>query len=187
MRDEIAGRSVGAVDLSRMVTELEVGPNVDRMPTVRRASELDVDALVPLKASVHALHVARRPDVFKSMTNDEFAEWLRERLADESTHVWIAEDEGKAVGYLLAARRRREETPFSLARQWCEIDAVFVAVNHRQSGVARALLERAIAHAQDSGLETIELTAWAFNEPARAAFQRMGFEPMLLRYELGRR
>jgi ribosomal protein S18 acetylase RimI-like enzyme len=157
------------------------------MPTVRRASEVDVDALVPLKASVHALHVAERPDVFKSMTHDEVAAWLRDRLADETTHVWMTEHEGKTLGYLLAARRHREETSFSLARQWFEIDEVSVDLHHRHSGVARALLERAIVHAHDSGLETVELSAWAFNEPARAAFRRMGFEPMLVRYELGRR
>jgi GNAT superfamily N-acetyltransferase len=186
MRDKVDGRSVGGTDLSPMLTEIEVGPNVNCMPAVRRASEFDVDTLVPLKASLHALHVARRPDIFKTMTDDEVAAWLRERFADETTHVWMAEEEGTPVGYLLAVHRHREETSFSLARQWCEIDEVSVEANHRQSGIARALLERAIAHAQDSGLETIELTAWAFNEPARAAFQTMGFEPVLLRYERAR-
>ena len=40
-----------------------------------------------------------------------------------------------------------------------------------------------IAHARESALE-VELSTWAFNEPAHAAFARVGFQPMLVRYEL---
>jgi hypothetical protein len=39
---KIGGRSVGGTDLSRLLTETEVGPNVNCMPAERRASELGV-------------------------------------------------------------------------------------------------------------------------------------------------
>ena len=140
--------------------------------------------MVPLKASVHALHVARRPDFFRPMKAIEVAASLRGRLADPTIHVWMAEEEGKAIGYVLAIHRKREETSFSIARQWCEIDEVVVDVNRRRRGVAGALIERAVAHAHQSGLEVVELSTWAFNEPAHAAFVSVGFEPLLVRYEL---
>jgi shikimate dehydrogenase len=154
------------------------------MLSIRRATETDVDALVPLKASVHALHVERRPDFFKAMNLDEVTAWVRERFEEQTTHVWMAEDDGNPIGYMLATRRKREETPFSIARQWCEIEEVAIDESWRKRGIARALLERVVAHAHESGLDTVELSTWAFNEPAQAAFARMGFEPMLTRYEL---
>jgi ribosomal protein S18 acetylase RimI-like enzyme len=152
---------------------------------VRRASEADVDALVPLKASVHALHVTRRPDVFKAMTHAQVATWLRERLAEETAEVWLAERGAAPSGYLLSIRREWPETPFRLGRRWCEIDEIAVDPSSQRQGVARALVAHVVALAREAGLAGVELTTWAFNEPAQSAFVAMGFEPMIVRYELG--
>jgi GNAT superfamily N-acetyltransferase len=155
------------------------------MLEIRRATEADVDALSPLKAAVHEQHVNDRPDFFKPMRPEDVGTWLRKRLGEEATHVWLAEDCGILAGYVLAARRQREETLYSLERQWCEIDEIVVATTYRQRGVARALMAQAIAHAHELGLNAIELSTWAFNEHAHAAFARLGFQPMLVRYQLG--
>jgi len=154
-----------------------------RMLSIRRASEADLDALAPLKASVHDQHVKERPDVFKPLQPDDVIAWLRKRLGEESTHLWMAEDGGIPAGYVLLARREREESPYSFARQWCEIDEIVVETTCRRRGVARALMARAIAHAHELGLD-IELSTWAFNEHAHAAFGRLGFQRMLVRYQL---
>ena len=154
------------------------------MFTIRSASRADVEALLPLKAALHERHVIERPDIFKAMSERALSEWLRDRLADDATDVWIAEEEGEPVGYLMAARRERGETSYSLARRWCEIDEVAVEASHRRGGVARALIERAAAEARASGMPSVELTTWSFNEPAQRAFMAVGFEPMILRYEL---
>ena len=157
----------------------------DGMLNIRRASEADVDALSPLKAAVHDQHVKERPDFFKPMKSEELIAWLRKRLTEEATHVWMAEDRGIVAGYVLATRRQREETQYSFGRQWCEIDEIVVGTTYRQRGVARALMTRAIAHAHELGLNAIELSTWAFNEHAHTAFARLGFQQMLVRYQLG--
>jgi shikimate dehydrogenase len=154
------------------------------MLIIRRASEADVCALVSLKASLHSLHVAQRPDFFKAMTHDDLVAWLRERLANAATHVWMAEEESKVIGYLLATQREREETSYSAPRRWCEIDEVAVESSSRRRGIARALIERAVVQAREVGLDSVELSTWAFNESAQAAFGCVGFQPMLVRYEL---
>jgi ribosomal protein S18 acetylase RimI-like enzyme len=155
------------------------------MVSIRRASEADLDALLPLKASVHDQHVKERPDFFKPMKPDDVIAWLRQRLREETTHVWMADDCGMSAGYVLATRRQREESAYSFARQWCEIDEIVVGTTYRGRGVARALMARAIAHAHELGLDAIELSTWAFNEHAHAAFARLGFQRMLVRYQLG--
>ena len=155
-----------------------------RMLTIRRASEADIGMLSPLKAALHDQHVKEVPDAFKPMRLDDVTTWLRERLNEQATHVWLAEDDGVVAGYVLATRRQREETPYSFARQWCEIDEIVVDGTYRRRGVARALIARAIAHAHELGLNCIELSTWDFNEPAHAAFARLGFQRMLVRYQL---
>ncbi|HEU4583176.1 MAG TPA: GNAT family N-acetyltransferase [Polyangiaceae bacterium] len=155
------------------------------MLNIRLASAADVDALWPLKAALHNQHVQQRPDFFKPMKRADVVAWLQKRLSEEATHVWMAEDRGMLAGYALATRREREETSYSLRRQWCEIDEVFVDTPYRRRGVARVLMARVIAHARELGLDSIELATWAFNEHAHAAFSRLGFQQMLVRYQLG--
>jgi len=154
------------------------------MINIRRVCEQDVDALVSLKAAVHALHATSRPDIFKAMHPDETAAWLRNRLADANVHGWMAEADQNPVGYVLAVRRSCDEATGKCARQWLELDEVVVDASCRRRGVARSLVQQAVAYAQQLGIEAVELTAWSFNEPARAAFEAIGFEPMIVRYRL---
>ena len=48
--------------------------------TVRRAAGGDAHALAALNRFVHETHLARRPDYFKPVREDEAAAWFRERL-----------------------------------------------------------------------------------------------------------
>ena len=106
--------------------------------TVRRAVGGDAHALAALNRFVHETHLARRPDYFKPVRADEAAAWFRERLEERTTAAWIAEAEGRSVGYVLTFFR---------------------------------------------GMQNIELFSWAFNTDAHAMFQRLGFEPRMLRFE----
>lgn len=154
------------------------------MVTVRRVTLADVEALTPLKAEVHALHVEAHPEVFKAMSDEDVARWLRDRLGEEPTHAWLAEVDAVLLGYAMAAQRERGETTYSHARAWCEIDEVIVAAGGRRRGVARSLIARAADHSRSLGVGDVELTTWAFNSEAQAAFTAMGFRPMIGRYRL---
>jgi ribosomal protein S18 acetylase RimI-like enzyme len=51
---------------------------------------------------------------------------------------------------------------------------VYVKPEHRGSGMAQALIERVIAHAQNHVLQ-IHLGVWSENEPALKLYKRLGF------------
>ncbi|MEZ4446851.1 MAG: GNAT family N-acetyltransferase [Polyangiaceae bacterium] len=142
----------------------------------------DVAVVAPLKAAVHALHVAAEPAVFKPMTLEAIAGWLRDRVTEPETFGLIAEDHEGPRGYLVGARREQGETSFSHRRAWLEIDEIEVEPRWRRTGVAAALLAEAGATARAWGLGELQLTTWAFNEPALAAFAKAGFAPMIGRY-----
>lgn len=150
---------------------------------IRAAVAGDCQVLAELNAEVQGLHVANRPDEFKPPVASELASWFAGLLEDRSTTVWLAEDAGVPVGYVVVVVRETPDTPFCVARLWWEVDQVSVASTHRHGGVARALLEKVSSEGRAQGVRALELQTWAFNRDAQAAFQRLGFVPKRTRYE----
>ena len=150
---------------------------------VKRAGVEDAGVLAGLLDVVHRLHVEQRPDVFKPIPVDALQVWFEKTLSDPKISVWLAELGGQAVGYMMVMSHERAETLFCHARRWCELDQIAVLPGQRRSGVARALVEHALAAARAAGFEQFELQCWDFNGAARAAFARLGFTPRLSRME----
>jgi GNAT superfamily N-acetyltransferase len=150
---------------------------------VRLAQPHDAEVLAGLCDVVHSLHLERRPDFFRPLSLEELRGWFVKTLGDPKASVWLAEADAVAVGYLLVVRHERTETPFTLARRWCDLDQISVLPGRRQAGVARALVERALAEARAAGFEQFEIMCWGFNEVAREVFPRLGFVPKVIRFE----
>ncbi|MCB9755153.1 MAG: GNAT family N-acetyltransferase [Myxococcales bacterium] len=154
--------------------------------SIRAAGSADARRLARLNdVGVHALHVDRRPDVFQAVSRDELAAWYTEMLEKPGVDAWIATRDGEDVGYTLMMEHARPRSPFTHARRWCEIDQIAVLPAARGQGIARALVETATLAARARGIAHVELTVWSFNEAARAAFERLGFRPRILRMERG--
>ncbi len=157
------------------------------MPVEIRLARIgDVDTLVELHREVHALHLAERPDQFKATRDDEVTAKYRERLGAAHVKVWLAERQGKAVGHAVAVHYQRAEHAMCPARQWWEIDEIGVTADERRSGIGRALLQAVVDAATAAGVREIELSSWAFNHDAHAAFESFGFTPKFIRFELKR-
>jgi GNAT superfamily N-acetyltransferase len=152
--------------------------------TVRAAHVEDIPQLARLNRVVHELHVVARPDIFRHAPDAAVEGWLRDELRDGDCTAWLAEVDDEGVGYLLMFTHERAANPFSLRRRWCEIDQLAIAKTHQQQGIARRLIEVAIADAHRRGIPHIELNVWAFNTVAQAAFRALGFQPQRMRMEL---
>jgi len=139
--------------------------------TVRRAASNDVHVLAALNGVVHEMHLARRPDYFKPVRADDVAAWFRSRLDEPTTAAWIAEADGRPVGYVLTFFHERGENPFHRGRRWCEIDQIAVDPEWRRRGIGRALMAAALEEADKRGLRDVELFSWAFNTEAHAMFR----------------
>jgi GNAT superfamily N-acetyltransferase len=151
---------------------------------VRRARVEDVRALVTLQREVHQLHVAGRPEFFKPTDDEAVAAWFRGLLESAEAQIWVAVQAGLVLGNALAMKRHRPEAIFSSAHVWCEVDQIVVMRDHRRKGIARALLKAVVDGAHSQGIHEIELSSWSFNADAHAAFERLGFVPKLIRFEL---
>ena len=155
------------------------------MTTAIRAAAIGDEAvLAGLNRFVHDLHRARRPEHFKSTRITELTAWYKSVLERPTTRAWVAEDEGLPVGYPLAIVHDRADNPFTVARRLVEIDQVAVDLNRRRLGVARALIETAVAGARAEGIGHLETTSWSFNDDAHEVLRRLGFRPKTIRFEL---
>ncbi|HMI87857.1 MAG TPA: GNAT family N-acetyltransferase [Polyangiaceae bacterium] len=149
--------------------------------TIRDAEDHDVHLLADLNRFVQDLHVAALPEYFKHPESGAVAESFRSRLHRPDVRVWIAHMGDGAVGYAVSVLRERAENALCLARRFYELEEIAVSLAHRRQGVARALVERVLTEARLQGVPDVELTSWAFNVDAHAAFQALGFWPMIVR------
>lgn len=90
-------------------------------------------------------------------------------IADGTMRGWLAVQRGRAIGWLNAGRKagyaafRDDDVPGKPGEETGMITCFLVAPSARGQGVARALLERAIAGFREDGLQ------WAEAKPARNA------------------
>jgi diamine N-acetyltransferase len=154
------------------------------MTIVRRAAAGDESDLADLNAFVQDLHVANNPSYFKRAVPDEVRAWFRDQMRTSTVRIWIAEMNGRAVGYAVVLLHERPENPFCHARRWFEVDQIAVRPQDHRMGIARTLMNHVLEAARAEGVRDVELTTWSFNSDAQRAFARLGFTPKQTR--LGR-
>jgi len=144
---------------------------------IRQAVALDNLILSSLCVDVQRLHAEHHPDFFKIPTSDDFAaSFFDETLTDPAVSIFIAEENGQALGYVLCKLIKRPENPFTFAVRYLHIDQISVRPAAQGKGVGKALIKRAVVLALDLNLQRIQLDSWGFNVEAHAFFEKIGFE-----------
>ena len=103
-------------------------------------------------------------------------------LADPIVTIFIAEEEGNAIGYILCKLTERPEGPFTFAMRYLLVDQISVRPAARGQGVGEALIQRAEALAHELGVQRIQLDSWDFNINAHRFFERLGFKKFMFRF-----
>jgi L-amino acid N-acyltransferase YncA len=96
--------------------------------------------------------------------------WFREHSPDEHP-FWVAESDGCVIGWL----DFKKFLPRCAYRGTAEI-SVYVDQRFRRRGVARRLLEEAIARAPSLGITTLVGLIFAHNDPSVKLFEQLGFQ-----------
>ncbi|MCA9909674.1 MAG: GNAT family N-acetyltransferase [Anaerolineae bacterium] len=144
---------------------------------IRRATIDDAALVATLNLAVHEVHVQGRPDRFKPLAvTDEFVALVRERLADETTYVFIGEVDGAAAAYALVMHYRRPEDAFAYEVNFLHIDQMSVNPKYRGQGYGEQMMNYVRDFARSLGVHRISLSVWAFNERAIAFYERCGFK-----------
>lgn len=128
---------------------------------VARTTAEDVEALFDVRTSVRENHLSRAQLAALGITPESVPERLR-----TTSRAWIAEAEGRAVGFAMADAAERT------------VFALFVRPGHDGRGIGRALMAEAEAWLFASGAAEIWLTTGG--DPALRAhgfYRRLGWTP----------
>ena len=136
---------------------------------VRRAEPGDAPALAALAAAVSA-----EPEGW--LIGDEWRSagderrYIRAVRRHPDAAVFVAEEEGEIAGRLSLGR-----DPHPASSHVADL-GLMVDARFRRRGVGRALLDAAVAWAQESNVTKLELHVFPWNEPAIALYEDFGFE-----------
>ncbi|AXU16845.1 GNAT family N-acetyltransferase [Streptomyces clavuligerus] len=115
------------------------------------------------------------PRLFKAAYPDwraSQAAEIRDNCRPESNPCWVAEHEGRAVGW--AALVHDAGSPVAM------IEMLAVDPAHQGKGIATQLIETAMTEARTRGCTRIEVWTGGDpgHEPARRTYERSGFTPL---------
>jgi GNAT superfamily N-acetyltransferase len=133
-------------------------------PTVRRAAESDLSALLPLFAGYLRFYG-------KPVDEAKVADFLGERLRREESVVFLAWLGEQAVGFV---QLYPAFASLALARSWI-LNDLFVAPGARGSGAARALMGAARQLGVDTGSAELFLQTAHDNVPAQRLYESLGW------------
>ena len=151
----------------------------------REAVEADMPRVCDLNDVVQRLHADQRPDLYRwpPEASGRLAVLEKARLAP-AWRLWVADIGGRLVGYVATELQEKPETALRKPHREGHIHHISVAADRRRSGVGRALAGRAIEGLREQQADRITVGYWAFNEPSRALFASLGFQPSSIFAEL---
>ena len=107
--------------------------------------------------------------------------WLNSRFRQPATIGFVAETDGRIVGFLTARIDDWESVPPVIeSRRIGIIDAVYVADEFRRQGIGTQLIERAIDVMRNANAVAVETIYDAWNDASAGAWHRAGFAPWMV-------
>ena len=143
---------------------------------IRKAIATDSLLLSYLCLNVQRLHAERHPEIFKIPHSDDFAvTFFDEVLVDPAARIFIAEEDGRALGYIFCKLYERPASVFNYVSRFLQIEHISVQPEAQRQGVGTALINRAEELAREINVTRIQLSSWNFNTKAHTFFERHGF------------
>ncbi len=148
---------------------------------MRQEIEIEVVGLAQLPVVVPLFDAYRR--FYEKKPNLPVAEkFLRARLENAESVIFLARIEGQAVGF---TQLYPTFSSVSAQTAWI-LNDLYVAESARGRGVGAALLEHAARYAKETGAKGLELATAKDNLTAQRLYERLGWvrEDNFYRYEL---
>ena len=151
---------------------------------VRRAGVDDAAVIMSLGTSIQQMHHLERPDWFKPVNEIDAAEMYRNQLMDPAVTIFIAEQDGVALGFVVAEVQVRPDSPLGWAQTTLYVEQIGVAPLQRRRGVGHELFNAVRELADHVSARRILLTTWEFNLDAHRFFEAEGFETEMRRMSM---
>lgn len=133
-----------------------------------------VPELVPLLASVQAIHAAARPDRFHMNASDaDYAAFLETKF-DDGAQIIGYRSGGVLVGYAMVLIEDKPETAFTYAMRGAYLEHVSVAEQARGQGIGRALIAAMEDRLEALGIHQWRVSYWSFNAASQGLMASVG-------------
>lgn len=141
---------------------------------IRKATELDLDAIVELDRQIGQIHFEQAPEVFCPPSSQQLA-FLLDAIQREGRLFCVALVEGLVVGFLSARIDINDSIPFLTKLPVCRITTVVVDEHHRSRGIGKALIAHCDGWAKAHDASQLKLEVMSFNDRARSLYESLGF------------
>lgn len=147
---------------------------------VRAMTKADLERVGVLAGGLVRLHHAWDPRRFflEEGVEDGYRWWFSKQLGREGVVLLVAELDGVVAGYVYGSLEERDWNLLLDAHG--AIHDVFVDEAFRRRGVARTLMEAAIAALEGQGATQIVLSTSTKNTEAQALFKTLGFRDTMI-------
>ena len=144
---------------------------------ILRATQSHIPGMLRLLHQVGDVHHRGRPDIFRSGALKYDAAALEALLQDEDRPIFIAEEQGRVLGYGFCKCNDHSGNPVFTGYRELYIDDICVDENCRGQGVGSAVYQAICRFAKEQGFYNITLNVWSFNESAMRFYEKCGMKP----------
>jgi ribosomal protein S18 acetylase RimI-like enzyme len=145
---------------------------MDTQLTVRTAqAEADFATLVEFRLAMFR-DMGWTDEARLSELAPRYAAYLREHFSAGDFTGWIAEKDGRPVASVGLLWERVPPTVRNLSGRQAYVLGLYVIPEARRQGIARSLLDRAVAHARDFGADVVSLH---YSPDGQDLYRKYGF------------
>ena len=150
-------------------------------PTIRSATEQDIDGLVSLYAEFHEFHVLgvpdrlRKPDAYDEAT---LRSTLRELVQRDDAQIFVVDHEGKIVGLAEVYVRQDEPHPLTVAHRYGYLQSLIISKPLRKSGLGKQLVAAAHHWAKEQHATEMQVETWEFAEGPLHFYEALGYRTL---------
>ena len=145
---------------------------------IRRAKAQDMAGINRLLCQVLMVHHDGRPDIFKAGAKKYTDEQLEALIADDSTPIFVAVDEGNRVlGYAFCKLQQYVNDNILTDIKTLYIDDLCVDEACRGQHIGSTLYDFCVRFAKSEGCYNLTLNVWSCNKSAMRFYERCGLVP----------
>lgn len=152
--------------------------------TIFRAEERHIPGMIELLKQVGQVHHLGRPDLFRAGAQKYNERDLQKLLQDESRPIFIAEADGKVLGYGFCILKVIKNDPVLADNTTLYIDDLCVDEHCRGKHIGKEIYHHIVNYAKTIGCDSITLNVWAFNESAKRFYESLGMKPQKIGMEM---